>query len=139
MIEWALLNKLNAHSQLTDLVENIYIGDAPFNFSYPFIRITSAGENPDNYKLSDRLIESISIDVFAEHNIAKGVFGYTTLSNIATVLRKKFDSFEPERWSDDNSNYDVQNVEYRGFSYRKNDTVFDMHKPITLTITYNIL
>jgi hypothetical protein len=134
MIETALRTKLLANLELSTLLGGrVYIGDTPYTFSYPFIRITSSGDNPDNYNLKNRMVETIAVDVFAAHNPNEGLFGYGILNQISTLLRKQFDAFFPVKWSD----FEVQNVEYRGFAVRKNAEAKDMQKPTTLTITYN--
>lgn len=139
MIEVALRSQLINNSELAALVPNIYVGDTPSSFSYPFIRLVGTGENPDNYTLRNRLLETIAIDIFAAHNPSAGIYGYELLSDISNVIREQFDGFTSARWQDSNYSYDVQYAEYRGYAIRKNSSVFDMQKPITLTLTYNII
>lgn len=139
MIEVALRSQLINNSELAALVPNIYVGDTPSSFSYPFIRLLGTGENPDNYTLKNRLIETVAIDIFTAHNPSAGIYGYELLSDVSDVIRKQFDVFSPARWLDSNYSYDVQYVEYGGYAIRKNSSVFDVQKPITLTLTYNII
>jgi hypothetical protein len=139
MIEVALRSQLINNSELAALVPNIYVGDTPSSFSYPFIRLVGTGENPDDYTLKNRLLETVAIDIFAAHNPNAGIYGYDLLSDVSDVIRKQFDVFSPARWLDSNYSYDVQYAEYRGYAIRKNSSVFDAQKPITLTLTYNII
>ncbi len=136
MIETALRYELLKNSELSTLIgSRVYVGDTPYTFSYPFIRITSAGDNPDNYNLKNRMVETLAVDIFATHNPQEGSYGYGILENISNLIRSQFDGFLPTKWS----NFEVQSVEYRGYTVRKNAVVDDIQKPITLTIIYNIL
>jgi hypothetical protein len=140
MIEPALRTQLIANSTLASSIgSRVYVGDTPYTFQYPFVRLTGSGENPDDYRLSDRLIETVALDIFASHNPNEGIYGFGILNMISDIIRKQFDSFTPARWTDDNYSYDVQNAEYRGYATRKNSDVFDVQKPITITLTYNII
>jgi len=139
MIEVALRSQLINNTSLTDVVPDIYAGDTPASFSYPFIRLVGSGENPDDPRLKNRLVETVAVDIFAAHNPDAGIYGFSTLSNISDLIRIQFDGFSPERWTDSNYFYDVQTAEYRGYAIRKNSDVFDVQKPITLTLTYNII
>lgn len=139
MIEVALRSQLVNNTALTAVVPNIYVGDAPASVSYPFIRLVGSGENPDDYSLKNRMVETVAIDIFAAHNPGIGIYGFGTLTEISNPIREQFDGFSPERWADSNYSYDVQNAEYRGYAIRKNSDVFDVQKPLTLTLTYNII
>jgi hypothetical protein len=139
-LESALRTQLLSNSSITAITGyRIFVGDNPAKWIYPFIRIGDGGENPDNYKLKNRMIKTISIDIFAEHNPAESKYGFTTLDSLADSIRAQFDGFELARWSDTTHTYDVQQAEYRGYSTRKNADYNDVQKPITLTITYNII
>ncbi len=136
MIETALRSKLLENSALPAVIgSRVYVGDTPYTFSYPFIRITGAGDNPDNYSIKNRMVETLAVDIFAAHNPKEGIYGYSTLDSISNLIRAQFDSFIPTKWSD----FDVLSVEYRGYAVRKNSVVSDIQKPITLTIIYNII
>jgi hypothetical protein len=139
MIESALRTHLLANTELKNLVTAVYVGDTPYSYSYPFIRLVSAGENPDDYGIKDRLIETVAVDIFASHNPQEGIFGYSTINNIAEKIREQFDAFIPIRWTDDTHSYDIIVAEYRGYAPRKNAEVNDVQKPITITFTYNII
>jgi hypothetical protein len=139
-LESALRTQLLSNSSITAITGyRIFVGDTPAKFVYPFIRLTDAGENPDNYMLKNRLTKTVSIDIFAEHNPTDSKYGFTTLSNLSDLIRTQFDGFELARWSDTDHDYDVQQAEYRGYSTRKNAEFNDVQKPITLTIIYNIV
>lgn len=139
-LESALRTQLLSNSSITAIVGyRIFEGDTPKKYVYPFIRLTDAGEKPDNYMLKNRLVKTIAIDIFAKHNPSDSVYGFTTLDSLADLIRIQFDGFELARWSDTTHTYDVQDAEYRGYSTRKNTEYNDVQKPITLTITYNII
>lgn len=139
MIGAALRTQLLANSTLSALVGAVYVGDTPYNFSYPFIRLVESGENPEDYRLGNRLIETVSIDIFTQHNPDLGVYGFGTANSIADAIRVQFDAFDGERWSDSTYSYDVWEAQYRGYAFQKNSDVGDLLKPLTLTLTYNII
>lgn len=142
-LESALRTQLLTNSSLVTIIgSRIYVGDVPYAFTYPFIRIGDGGEfpeNPDDSKLKNRLVRYLKIDIFAQHSPSLGYYGAGDVDSIANSIRDQFDAVIPTRWMDSSSAYDVQTVEYKGGQTKKNTDVTNIQKTIILTIIYNVI
>lgn len=117
----------------------IYAGDTPYYQTYPLILIREAGENPIDSNLKNCIIETVTVDVYAEHDPGSNIFGYDDVTDIGKIIRKAFDAFQPDRWTDSDDTFDIVQAEYRGQAVQFNRDDKTVLKPCTVTFTYNYI